>query len=126
MFKKWIDDWRGRFPPIRKRNEAQAAKELRQMEIARLDVEAEQEAHAKIGERLVGERLAEWKEQTKQAEWICSRCKRSVTKADWIYLKNYNLWQCRTDHCGNVKKEASGQAFTPRPDPDAPTNPYSE
>ena len=121
MFKKWFYDWWGQFPPIRKRNEAQAANELRRRELARIDAEserAEQEAHANVGER-----LAAWKEQT---EWTCSRCKRSVKKADWVYLKNYNLWQCQTEYCGNLKRDVSGPALAPRPDPDGPKNPFSE
>ena len=94
MLKKWIDHWWGRLPPIRKRNEAQAAEELRQREIERLNAEAEQaeraeqeaaeelrqreiehldaeaeQAEQEDHDKIVG-RLAEWKEQTEQAQWI--------------------------------------------------------
>lgn len=37
---------------------------------------------------------------------VCSRCRRD---SNWLYLQNYNLWQCQTDWCGNLWGEAEDQ-----------------
>jgi len=84
--------------------------------------EAREKARRAQEEREKG--VANWVDETLSQQSqprVCRRCKGT----DWRYLKNYNLWQCQTDWCGNLMTFDGPQA-SPPDDPTAPRNPYSE